>query len=120
MHYKVNTEGATRSQRFGGASQAVLVVKNTHANAGDIRSLGSISGLGRSPEGGHGNSLQILAGRIPWTEKSGGLQSIGHAELDMTEATSHTGMKVLGSFLLPLTPSQVAGKLHTILFLIYS
>ena len=31
------------------------VVKNPHAKAGDIRDLGSIPGLGRSPGGGNGN-----------------------------------------------------------------
>ena len=31
----------------------------------------------------------ILAWRIPWTEKPGGLQSKGHKELDMTEVTQH-------------------------------
>ena len=41
-----------------GASQLELVVKNLPANAGDIRDLGSISGWGRSPGGGHGNLLQ--------------------------------------------------------------
>ena len=35
-----------------------LEVKNPPANAGNIRDLGSISGLGRSPGGGHGNPLQ--------------------------------------------------------------
>ena len=35
-----------------------LVVKNLPANAGDIRDAGLISGLGRSPGGGHGNPLQ--------------------------------------------------------------
>ena len=35
-----------------------LVVKNPPANAGAIRDLDAISGLGRSPGGGHGNSLQ--------------------------------------------------------------
>ena len=35
-----------------------LVVKNLPANAGNIRDLGSIPGLGRSPGGGHGNPLQ--------------------------------------------------------------
>ena len=34
------------------------LVKNSPANAGDTREVGSISGLGRSPGGGHGNSLQ--------------------------------------------------------------
>ena len=41
-----------------GASQVALVVKNLPANAGDIRDVGSISGSGRSPGGGHGNPLQ--------------------------------------------------------------
>ena len=45
---------------YGGmrASQAVLVVKNLPANAGDIRDMGSIPGLGRYPGVGHGNPLQ--------------------------------------------------------------
>ena len=34
------------------------MVKNLPANAGDIRDVGSISGLGRSPGGGNGNPLQ--------------------------------------------------------------
>ena len=34
------------------------MVKNSLANAGDVRDSDSIPGLGRSPEGGHGNSLQ--------------------------------------------------------------
>ena len=32
-----------------------LVVKNLPANIGDIRDVGSVPGLGRSPGGGHGN-----------------------------------------------------------------
>ena len=40
------------------ASQVVLVVKNTPANAGNIRDLGAIPGSGRSPGGRHGNLLQ--------------------------------------------------------------
>ena len=35
-----------------------VVVKNTPANAGDIRDTGSIPELGRSPGRGHGNPLQ--------------------------------------------------------------
>ena len=42
----------------GGAFQVVLVLKNTLAKAGDIRDAGSISGLGRSSGGRHGNPLQ--------------------------------------------------------------
>ena len=50
------------------------MVKNLPINAGD---LCSIPWLGRSPGGGHGNPLSILAWRIPWTEEPGGLQSMG-------------------------------------------
>ena len=35
-----------------------LVVKNLSANSGDIRNVGLIPGLGRSPGGGHSNPLQ--------------------------------------------------------------
>ena len=34
------------------------MVKNLPASAGDGRDAGSISGLGRYPEGGHSNPLQ--------------------------------------------------------------
>ena len=40
------------------ASWMVLVIKNPPASAGDIRDTGWIPGSGRSPGGGHGNSLQ--------------------------------------------------------------
>ena len=39
-------------------SQVALVVKNWLASAGEVRDLGSVTGLGRSPGGGHGNPLQ--------------------------------------------------------------
>ena len=38
--------------------QVALVVKSLPANLGDIRVVGSIPGLRRSPGGGHGNPLQ--------------------------------------------------------------
>ena len=40
------------------ASQVALEVKNLPANAAAVKRGGLIPGLGRSPEGGHGNSLQ--------------------------------------------------------------
>ena len=43
-------------------------------NVGDIRGMGSIPGSGRSPGGRQGDPL---LDRIPRTEKSGGLQSLG-------------------------------------------
>ena len=72
--------------------QMALVVKNLPANAGDVRDSSSIPGLGRSPGGGHGKSLQCsylenphgprsLVGYSPW----------GRKELDMPEQLStHT------------------------------
>ena len=49
--------------------------KESACNAGDP---GSIPRLGRSPEKEMAtHSSSILAWRIPWTEESGGLQSVG-------------------------------------------
>ena len=54
------------------------LVKNLPANAGDTGDVGSISGSGRVPGGGHGNPLQYSClKKIPWTEEPGGLQSTG-------------------------------------------
>ena len=41
------------------------------------------------------NHSSILAWRIPWTEESGGLSSMGCKEWDMTEATEHGYTKQL-------------------------
>ena len=62
------------------------MVKTLPPNVGDVRDSGSIPGSGRSPGGGHGNSLQY-SWRIPWTEEPGGLQSLG--------SQSRTGLKRL-------------------------
>ena len=51
----------------------VLVVKNLPANAGDVREVGSIPGLGRPLAEGMATHSSILAWRIPWTEEPGGL-----------------------------------------------
>ena len=40
------------------ASQVMLVIKNPPVSAEDIRDVGSIPGLERSPGGGPGNPLQ--------------------------------------------------------------
>ena len=83
IHSKMNKEKTE-------APQLALVVKEPIYNAGDIRDVDLIPGLGRSPGGGHGNPLQysclenpqgqrILVGYSPW----------GHKESDMTEQTEH-------------------------------
>ena len=51
------------------------MVKNPFANAGDVRDMGLIPGLGRSPGGDLATHSTILAWRIPWTEEPGRLPS---------------------------------------------
>ena len=69
------------------ASQVALVVKNPPANAGDLRSQGSIPGLGRSPGGEHGNPLQYCCLENPVDRAA--WQATVHrvAELYTTEVT---------------------------------
>ena len=70
------------------ASQMVLVVKNSPANAGDLRDLGSIPGLGRSLEEWHGNLLQYSCLENPMDRRSWwATRPQGHKELDTTEGT---------------------------------
>ena len=47
------------------------------SNAGDIRDMGLLPGLERSPGGEQGNPSSILAWKTPWTEEPGRLQSMG-------------------------------------------
>ena len=66
----------------------VLVVKNPTANAGDIRDMGSIPGLGRSPGEGNGNPLQYSCLENPMDRRH--WQATVHGiteESDTTEAT---------------------------------
>ena len=51
------------------------VIKLPPASVRATGDMGSIPESGRSPAGGSGNS-GILAGRIPWTEEPGKLQSM--------------------------------------------
>ena len=46
-----------------------------------------IPGLGRAPGEGNGNHSSILAWKIPWTEESGGLQSMGSQRVGPDLAT---------------------------------
>ena len=54
-----------------------LVVKNPPANAGDKREASSDSGLGRSPEGRHGNPLQYSCPENSMDREPDRIQSIG-------------------------------------------
>ena len=55
----------TPSGSFGGS-----VVKNSPTNAGDARDSGLVSGLGRSPGGGHGIPLQYSCLRSPMDRRA--------------------------------------------------
>ena len=64
----------------------VLVIKNLPVNAGDMRDVGSIPGLGRCPAGEHDNPLQYSC--LENVTDRGALASYnpqGHKESDRTE-----------------------------------
>ena len=59
--------------------------KESTCNAGDTRGVGSITVYGRFPA----THSSILAWKIPWTEESGGLQSMGPQRGRWDWATKH-------------------------------
>ena len=61
------------------------MVKNLSASAGDIRDSGLIPRLGRSPDGGHGNSLQYSCLENPMDSGAWQILVQRVAESDMTE-----------------------------------
>ena len=76
------------------------------AKAGDIRDVGSVPVLGRSPGAGNGNMLNFLAWKIPWTEKPGGLQSMGSQRVRHDCVHTHIAQYVL-------CPCKRRNKRHT-------
>ena len=60
--------------------------KEAPSNAGDVRDAGTIPGSGRSPGGGHGNSLQYSCLENPM-DRGDWQVAWGSKELDMTEVT---------------------------------
>ena len=67
--------------------------KKKSANAGDVRDAGPIPGWGRCPAGGIGNHSSIPVQKIPWTEQSGGLQSMGSQRLGHDWVAEHQCIK---------------------------
>ena len=64
------------------------MVENPPANAGDIGDGRSIPGQGRSPEEGHGNTLQYSCLENPHGQRRlGSYSSLGLTESDKTEVT---------------------------------
>ena len=75
-------------------SQVALEVKNPPANAGDIREMGSIPGLGRSPGERNGNLLPYSClgnplDRKAWWAAVHGITRVGH-NLTTTTTTTTT------------------------------
>ena len=64
-----------------------LLVKNSPANAGDIRGPGLIPGLGRSPGVGNGNMRVFLPGKYHGQKSLASYSPWGRKEFDKTEAT---------------------------------
>ena len=62
-------------------------VKTLPANAGDARDLGWIPGLGRSPGGGHGHSLQCSCLENPM-DRGQTTQAMVSQRADMTQRLS--------------------------------
>ena len=91
QHRRLNGHEFEQTLGNSRASQVVLVVKNSLANARDVRDAGSIPRSGRYPGEGHGNSLQYSClentmDRGTWWATS----PQGHKEQDITEVTQHT------------------------------
>ena len=61
------------------------MVEKPSADAGDLRDTGSIPEPADPLEKGMATHSSILAWRIPRTEATGGLQTMGGKELDSTE-----------------------------------
>ena len=53
------------------------IIKNSHANAGDVGDEGVIPGSGRTPGGGNGNPLQYPCLENPMDREACGLQFMG-------------------------------------------
>ena len=84
--------------QLGGGFQVVLV-KNLPAKAGDVEDLGSITGSGRSPGGGHGSLPQYSCLKNPMDRGASRLQSVGsqragHKQRDLVQYTVRKGLSL--------------------------
>ena len=62
------------------------MLKSPPANTGDVRDVGSILGLGRSPGGGHGNPLQYPYLETP-IDRGAWLATVHRVAKSQTEVT---------------------------------
>ena len=84
------------------------MVKNLPANLGDLRDLGSISGWGRSPGGGHSNSVQYSCLENPLVR--GAWQAIVHGVTKSLDTTEHLALTLGESCWVPKATQSVCVK----------
>jgi len=72
------------------------VVNNLNANAGDIGDAGLISGSGRSPGGGHGNSLQYSCLEKPMDRGAWHVRehSVAKSQTQLKRLSKHTRITI--------------------------
>ena len=88
--------------------QVALVIKNPCASAGDMRDVGSIPGLGRSPGGGNGSPLQCSCLKTP-TER-GVAKSRTWLKWLSTHAPHSPALKHALSYFISFHPIQTANQ----------
>ena len=101
----------TTKSKFGiafRASQVVLAVKNPLTNEGDIKDVGSIPGLGRSPGGGHGNPLQYSCLENP-TDR-GAWSATVHGVTKSPTRLKRLSIHIRTTWLFHPPPSQVSKR----------
>ena len=103
--------------RFTWASQLMQVVKTPPANAGEVRDVRSIPGLGRSPGEGNGNPLQYSGLENPMDRGAWRATVHGVVKTWLKWLSTHTGRHLFTST--PLTPrtgprTLSASKTHSL------
>ena len=73
------------------------MVKNPPVNAGDVRDVGLIPGLRRSPGGGHGNPLQYSCLENPMGRGAWWATVHRVPQSNMTKAAQHTAQTKKGN-----------------------
>ena len=77
------------------------MVKTLLANAEDIRDMGSIPELGRSPEGGNDNPLQYSCLENPWTEKWATVHRVAKSQTRLKQLSTYACRQMLIKLIKP-------------------
>ena len=73
------------------------MVKNLPANAGNVRDVGSIPGLGRSLEGGHGNPFQYSCLENPMDRGAwqATVPRVAMSQTQLNQLSTHTSILLM-------------------------